>query len=87
MSSRMHCCIGAYSSGVPVFTLGYSRKFNGIFIDTLKYPYGSDLRGDELKTVIQKLYDFLSNLSEIIKDERERFVQSLTQTFSRCIIK
>ena len=80
-----------------MFTLGYSRKFNGLFIDTLKYPYGSDLRGDELKTVIQKLYDFLSNLSEIkeemplrlkrIKDERERFVQSLTQTFSRCIIK
>lgn len=97
MSSRMHCCIGAYSSGVPVFTLGYSRKFNGLFIDTLKYLYGSDLRDDEIKTVIKKLHDFLSDLSEIkeemplrlkrVKDERERFVQSLIQTFNRCIIK
>lgn len=97
ISSRMHCCIGAYSSGVPVFTLGYSRKFNGLFVDTLKYQYGSDLRDDEMQTVIQKLNYFLSDLSKIeeempirlkrIKDERERFVQSLTQTFSICINK
>ena len=97
MSSRMHCCIGAYSSGVPVFTLGYSRKFNGLFIDSLKYQYGSDLRNDEIRMVIQKLHYFLSNLSEIkaempirlkrIMDERERLIRSLIQTFNRCIIK
>ncbi len=97
MSSRMHCCIGAYSSGVPVFTLGYSRKFNGLFAETLKYQYGSDLRNDKMDTIIQKLHIFLSNLSDIktempyrlehIKIEYAKFIQSLTQVFNKCITK
>jgi polysaccharide pyruvyl transferase WcaK-like protein len=29
--ARMHACIGAFSSGVPVVPLAYSRKFNGLF--------------------------------------------------------
>lgn len=33
---RMHACIGAISSGVPVLPVAYSRKFNGLF-DTLEY--------------------------------------------------
>ena len=95
MSSRMHCCIGAYSSGVPVFTLGYSRKFNGLFADTLKYGYGSDLRNDDTEVIIQKLCAFLYSLSDIkkemplrlnqIQNERLRFIQSLTKVFEKCI--
>lgn len=33
---RMHACIGAISSGVPVLPIAYSRKFNGLF-GTLGY--------------------------------------------------
>lgn len=29
--SRMHACIAAFSSGVPVVPLAYSRKFSGLF--------------------------------------------------------
>lgn len=29
--ARMHACIAAFSSGVPVVPLAYSRKFNGLF--------------------------------------------------------
>ena len=33
----MHACIAAFSSGVPVVPVAYSRKFNGLF-GTLNYP-------------------------------------------------
>lgn len=29
--ARMHACIAAFSSGVPVLPMAYSRKFNGLF--------------------------------------------------------
>jgi polysaccharide pyruvyl transferase WcaK-like protein len=29
--ARMHACIAAFSSGVPVVPIAYSRKFNGLF--------------------------------------------------------
>lgn len=31
MGARMHACIGAFSSGVPVMPMAYSRKFEGLF--------------------------------------------------------
>lgn len=39
--SRMHACIAAFSSGVPVVPISYSRKFNGLF-KTLGYEYLAD---------------------------------------------
>lgn len=41
IAGRMHACIGAYSAGVPVVPVAYSRKFNGLF-GTLNYPYFVD---------------------------------------------
>lgn len=37
--ARMHACIAAYSSGVPVLPLAYSRKFTGLFEGALAYPH------------------------------------------------
>lgn len=31
VAGRMHACIAAYSSGVPVVPISYSRKFSGLF--------------------------------------------------------
>lgn len=97
MSSRMHCCIGAYSSGVPVFTLGYSRKFNGLFNETLKYRYGSDLRIDDIPETIENLDKYLINLSNIkaempsrllqIAEYRKTLIDSFTNTITKCITK
>ena len=36
MGARMHACIAAFSSGVPVIPMAYSRKFAGLF-GTLGY--------------------------------------------------
>jgi colanic acid/amylovoran biosynthesis protein len=39
--ARMHACIAAFSSGVPVVPLAYSRKFNGLF-SSLGYHWVAD---------------------------------------------
>jgi colanic acid/amylovoran biosynthesis protein len=39
--ARMHACIAAFSSGVPVVPLAYSRKFNGLF-SSLGYHWIAD---------------------------------------------
>jgi polysaccharide pyruvyl transferase WcaK-like protein len=38
VSGRMHACIGAFSAGVAVVPISYSRKFEGLF-DTLGYSW------------------------------------------------
>jgi len=44
MGARMHSTIAAFSSGVPVVPMAYSRKFNGLFMDSLDYHYMVDLK-------------------------------------------
>jgi colanic acid/amylovoran biosynthesis protein len=39
VAGRMHACIAAYSSGVPVVPVAYSRKFAGLFEGVLGYPH------------------------------------------------
>lgn len=95
LSSRMHCCIAAYSSCVPVFPLGYSRKFSGLFTDTLGYEYGADLRTDEWTVISNKLEIYVNNLDRIkkelnnqqenIREEKENFVNMLEQSIIKCI--
>ena len=97
MSSRMHCCIGAYSACIPTFTLGYSRKFNGLFKETLNYNFGTDLKIDSLKETILKLEFFISNIPSIKEEmpirkktlilEKEKFIKSLSYTIESCIEK
>jgi len=44
--ARMHACIAAFSSGVPVVPMAYSRKFEGLF-GTLGYPHTVDCTRQE----------------------------------------
>jgi len=39
VAGRMHACIAAYSSGVPVVPVAYSRKFTGLFEGVLDYRH------------------------------------------------
>ncbi|WP_353475846.1 polysaccharide pyruvyl transferase family protein (plasmid) [Salipiger sp. H15] len=43
VGARMHACIAAFSSGVPVLPMAYSRKFLGLF-GTLGYAHVADCR-------------------------------------------
>lgn len=49
--ARMHSCIAAFSSGVPVVPMAYSRKFNGLF-DSLGYRHYADLLEDSEDVVL-----------------------------------
>lgn len=78
ISSRMHCCIGAYSAGVPVFPLGYSRKFEGLFEKNLNYSYGADLRKSDIPEVIESLDDFLTS-SDAIRTQLKSDLSTIEQ--------
>lgn len=64
--ARMHACIAAFSSGVPVIPMAYSRKFNGLF-GTLEYSHVADLKAMTNQEAFEKIvagYDNRIELSE-----------------------
>lgn len=95
VGSRMHCCIAAYSSGVPIYPLAYSRKFKGLFKDELKYSYGADLRSDDTESILEGLEKILVDLShvqaempgriEILTLYRQALVDELKTTISSVV--
>jgi polysaccharide pyruvyl transferase WcaK-like protein len=52
--ARMHACIAALSSGVPVVPMAYSRKFNGLF-GTLGYRRLADCKVDTADQVVDSI--------------------------------
>lgn len=91
MGARMHATIGAFSSGVPVVPMAYSRKFNGLFEDTLEYHYMTDLKtqtSDEVMATVMLAFEKRAELQEIIKNriltiikEREQLMYSELRNF------
>ncbi len=71
IGARMHSCIAAFSTGVPVFPMAYSRKFNGLFEDTLKYLWIGDC-------VNEKEDIILENLKQAFLD-RDKLNQAVTE--------
>ena len=64
VGSRMHATIAAFSAGVPVVPVAYSRKFNGLF-GTLDYPYLADLRAEDAGSVIGKILEYYAKRAEL----------------------
>jgi polysaccharide pyruvyl transferase WcaK-like protein len=54
--ARMHACIAAFSSGVPVVPMAYSRKFNGLF-GSLGYNTLCDLKAADTEFAIAAVLD------------------------------
>ncbi|WP_311029151.1 polysaccharide pyruvyl transferase family protein [Mesorhizobium koreense] len=57
--SRMHACIAAFSSGVPVLPIAYSRKFSGLF-GTLGYRHLADCKtqtAEEISDAVITAYE------------------------------
>lgn len=71
IGGRMHSTIGAFSAGVPVIPVAYSRKFNGLF-NTLEYPYYIDAKGDyNVFSAVDKTMHWIG--------ERESMKQQITR--------
>lgn len=92
--ARMHACIAAVSSGVPVYPLAYSRKFNGLFVETLGYPEMGDLTvmdSDEITAGLLAAFGKRSDLKkrieqidrQIVGPEKERIIGKLSEYILR----
>lgn len=82
MGARMHATIGAFSSGIPVVPMAYSRKFNGLFIDTLQYDTMVDMKTMDNNLIISEItkkFANRSNLKEIIKEKMNGIVEERRQ--------
>ncbi len=55
MGARMHACIAAFSSGVPVIPMAYSRKFAGLF-GTLGYDHTADCTAETNEAVLARIF-------------------------------
>jgi colanic acid/amylovoran biosynthesis protein len=68
--SRMHACIAAFSSGVPVVPIAYSRKFSGLF-GSLAYTQVADCKTQSNAEVITKVLAGFANRAQL-RTEVER---------------
>lgn len=90
MGARMHATIGAFSSGVPVVPMAYSRKFNGLFEDTLDYHYMTDLKtqsSDDVMSIIKVAFEKRVILKNIINDRMQTIVKVREELMYRELYK
>lgn len=72
---RMHACIGAFSSGVPVAPFAYSRKFNGLF-DTLGYGRYVDGRVVDTDTAVAQTLAAFNDRAQLAEDIGRSMVEA-----------
>lgn len=64
IGARMHACIAAFSSGVPVVPLSYSRKFNGLFL-ALEYEFFGDCKTQDNESLLTLVQDCFERRAEL----------------------
>lgn len=67
VAARMHACIAAFSSGVPVVPVAYSRKFMGLFGDLLGYDHSLPPNGYSVSAAIDFVLDRLARRTELVE--------------------
>lgn len=90
MGARMHATIAAFSSGVPVVPMAYSRKFNGLFVDTLHYPYLADLKKmseKEIFRLIMQSFKDRKELKSLINNEMSTTVLERKERMEETLIR
>ena len=65
MGARMHSTIAAFSSGVPVIPMAYSRKFNGLFCETLDYQYIVDMKSENDESILYEIKENYKRRNEL----------------------
>lgn len=68
IAGRMHACIAAYSSGVPVIPIAYSRKFSGLFEGVLGYRHGVPVKGWSTQQALEYLVTAVDRRGEIKRE-------------------
>ena len=65
VGARMHACIAAFSSGVPVVPMAYSRKFEGFF-GALGYDAVADCKVETEEAIFAKIVDGFGNRAALL---------------------
>ncbi len=65
IAGRMHACIAAFSIGVPVVPVAYSRKFSGLFDGVLGYPHSVPVKGMNTDAALAYLLDRFEHRDEL----------------------
>jgi len=90
VGARMHAAIAAFSSCVPVYPMAYSQKFNGLFMDTLTYPYMGDMKvqsNEEILTEIKNTFEKRDELKEIIQERMSGVVTKRKELLKKYLIE
>lgn len=74
--ARMHACIAAFSSGVPVLPMAYSRKFAGLF-DLIGYDALADCKSQSNEEILALFLDALDRRSELAESARLALARGL----------
>ena len=69
MGARMHACIGAFSAGVPVVPMAYSRKFAGLF-GTIGYDHTVDCTSQSADTILEYIFAAYENRAVLAAEAR-----------------
>lgn len=65
--ARMHACIAAFSSGVPVVPMAYSRKFEGLF-GSLGYKHTVDCTTGDQETIAKRIFRAFEQRTDLAAD-------------------
>lgn len=76
MGARMHSCVAAFSSGVPVVPMAYSRKFAGLF-GSLGYDRTVDCTTESADALLATIAQAYENRSELAAEAREALQRGL----------
>jgi len=76
MGARMHSCIAAFSSGVPVVPMAYSRKFAGLF-GSLGYNYTVDCTSEPSDVIIDRIMQAYENRAVVAEEMNAAFARGL----------
>lgn len=90
MGARMHSTIAAFSSGVPVVPMAYSRKFNGLFADTLQYPHVADMKvqgNAEIMTIVKECLSKRVKLKKVIDSRMNGIVKERYEKLTKQLAK
>ena len=90
MGARMHACIAAFSTGVPVMPMAYSRKFNGLFCETLNYNWLADCVNETNDVILKHMesaFEKRSELKNYIKEVNDTIVSSRLKLLKEQLLK
>ncbi|MBE0454283.1 MAG: polysaccharide pyruvyl transferase family protein [Roseovarius sp.] len=76
MGARMHACIAAFSAGVPVVPMAYSRKFAGLF-GALGYNETVDCTSQSAEEIMARVFDAYRRRAELVQSQKAALATGL----------